>query len=122
MMGSLWKNHFYYLFGFMFLAFGILCVTCSEVSIVITYYTLCHGNYKWWWRSFFVCASSGAYLFIFSLAYGIFVLNLSKMASFLLYMGYMTMASLFLAMFSGTVGFLASFLFTRKIYMYVKID
>jgi transmembrane 9 superfamily protein 2/4 len=39
-MSSLWMDQYYYVFGFLFLVYGILAVTCAEISIVFTYFQL----------------------------------------------------------------------------------
>lgn len=38
---AIWQNQFYYLFGFLFLVFCILVVSCGQISIVMTYFQLC---------------------------------------------------------------------------------
>jgi transmembrane 9 superfamily protein 2/4 len=34
-------HQFYYLFGFLFLVFVILAITCAEITIVMCYFQLC---------------------------------------------------------------------------------
>jgi transmembrane 9 superfamily protein 2/4 len=73
---ALWQNQFYYLFGFLFLVFCILVVSCAQIAIVATYFQLCGEvntvyvnacfnpfvqNYHWWWRSFAVGGSCALY-------------------------------------------------------------
>lgn len=38
---AIWQNQFYYMFGFLFLVFCILVVSCGQISIVMTYFQLC---------------------------------------------------------------------------------
>lgn len=38
---AIWQNQFYYLFGFLFLVFCILVVSCGQISIVMTYFQIC---------------------------------------------------------------------------------
>lgn len=38
---AIWENQFYYLFGFLFLVFIILIISCSQISIVMVYFQLC---------------------------------------------------------------------------------
>ncbi|KAG1326562.1 hypothetical protein COCNU_01G004960 [Cocos nucifera] len=49
---SIWLQQFYYIFGFLFLVFLILVVTCVEITIVLCYFQLCSEDYLWWWRCF----------------------------------------------------------------------
>lgn len=48
---AIWENQFYYLFGFLFLVFIILIISCSQISIVMVYFQLCgevrHIIYKY---------------------------------------------------------------------------
>eukprot|EP00250_Pteridium_aquilinum_P014741 c22170_g2_i1 orf=115-1797(+) len=37
---SIWLNQFYYIFGFLFIVFVILIVTCAEITIVLCYFQL----------------------------------------------------------------------------------
>jgi len=37
-MGSLWMDYYYYVFGFLLLVFIILVITCAEIAIVLTYF------------------------------------------------------------------------------------
>ena len=41
---AVYENQFYYLFGFLFLVFVILVVSCSQISIVMVYFQLCSGK------------------------------------------------------------------------------
>jgi len=38
---SIWENQYYYLFGFLFFVFIIIIISCSQISIVMTYFQLC---------------------------------------------------------------------------------
>ena len=40
-MQAIWENQFYYMFGFLFLVFIILIISCSQISIVMVYFQLC---------------------------------------------------------------------------------
>ena len=50
---AIYENQFYYMFGFLFLVFVILVISCSQISIVMVYFQLCGEDYNWWWRSVF---------------------------------------------------------------------
>ncbi len=50
---AIYENQFYYLFGFLFLVFIILVISCSQISIVMVYFQLCGEDYRWWWRWIF---------------------------------------------------------------------
>merc|ERR1712146_4309 len=66
-MSALWLHQIYYMMGFLLVVLLILGATCAEVSVVMTYLQLCAEDHRWWWKSFFNCASAGFYLFLYSL-------------------------------------------------------
>jgi transmembrane 9 superfamily protein 2/4 len=47
-LNSIWSNQMYYMFGFLFLVFTILVITCSETTILLCYFHLCAEDYHWW--------------------------------------------------------------------------
>lgn len=121
-MSSFWQGRIYYVFGFLGAVFGIVAITCVEVAIVIVYFQLCYEDYRWWWNSFAYPASSGGFLWVYSLYYLLAMTTIRQPTSVALYLGYMTMLSGFFALCTGTVGFLAGFAFVRRIYSSLKID
>merc|ERR1712203_813192 len=50
-LNSIWSSQIYYMYGFLFLVFVILIITCSETTILLCYFHLCAEDYHWWWRS-----------------------------------------------------------------------
>eukprot|EP00339_Tiarina_fusa_P021753 CAMPEP_0117025068 /NCGR_PEP_ID=MMETSP0472-20121206/18559_1 /TAXON_ID=693140 ORGANISM="Tiarina fusus, Strain LIS" /NCGR_SAMPLE_ID=MMETSP0472 /ASSEMBLY_ACC=CAM_ASM_000603 /LENGTH=661 /DNA_ID=CAMNT_0004731689 /DNA_START=13 /DNA_END=1995 /DNA_ORIENTATION=- len=66
-MSALWLHQIYYMMGFLLAVLLILGATCAEVSVVMCYLQLCAEDHRWWWKSFYNCASAGLYLFIYSL-------------------------------------------------------
>ncbi|KAK4481663.1 hypothetical protein RD792_012570 [Penstemon davidsonii] len=119
---SIWLHQFYYIFGFLFLVFIILIVTCAEITIVLCYFQLCSEDYLWWWRSYLTSGSSALYLFLYAAFYFFTKLNITKPVSGVLYFGYMLIGSYAFFVLTGTIGFYACFWFTRLIYSSVKID
>ncbi|KAH7974070.1 hypothetical protein HPB49_009515 [Dermacentor silvarum] len=89
---ALWENQFYYLFGFLFLVFIILIISCSQISIVMVYFQLC-GE-----------------------------LEITEFIPTLLYFGYTCIMVLTFWLLTGTIGFYAAYFFLCKIYAAVKID
>ncbi|MBA0730853.1 hypothetical protein Golax_025776 [Gossypium laxum] len=119
---SIWLNQFYYIFGFLFIVFVILIITCAEITIVLCYFQLCSEDYHWWWRSYLTAGSSALYLFLYSIFYFFTKLEITKLVSGLLYFGYMVIVSYAFFALTGTIGFYACFWFVRRIYSSVKID
>jgi len=121
-MTSIWQHQIYYLFGFLMLVFIILLITCAEISVTITYFTLTSEDYHWWWRSFSASAATGVYVFLYSVLYFNTRLNIEKTVSTMLYFGYMFIVSVVLALMTGAVGLISSFVFVRGIYGSIKVD
>jgi transmembrane 9 superfamily protein 2/4 len=121
-MSALWLHQIYYVMGFLLAVLLILAATCAQVSVVLTYLQLCSEDHRWWWSSFWNCASAGGYLFLYSLW---FLSSRLEMVGFLpvvVYLTYMAMISVCFSLFCGSVGFLSSFWFCRTIYGAVKVD
>lgn len=119
---ALWENQFYYLFGFLFLVFIILIVSCSQISIVMVYFQLCGEDYHWWWRSFIVSGGCAVYVFCYSIFYYMTKLEITEFIPTLLYFGYTSIMVITFWLLTGTIGFYAAYFFVRKIYGAVKID
>ncbi|KAG9455871.1 hypothetical protein H6P81_000379 [Aristolochia fimbriata] len=119
---SIWLHQFYYIFGFLFIVFLILIVTCAEITIVLCYFQLCSEDYLWWWRAYLTSGSSALYLFLYATFYFFTKLEITKPVSGVLYFGHMLIVSYAFFVLTGTIGFYACFWFTRLIYSSVKID
>jgi transmembrane 9 superfamily protein 2/4 len=119
---SIWLHQFYYIFGFLFLVFLILLVTCAEITIVLCYFQLCSEDYNWWWRAYLTSGSSAIYLFLYAGFYFFKNLEITKLVSGIMYFGYMGIISYAFFVLTGTIGFYACYWFVRVIYASVKID
>lgn len=119
---SVWGHKVYTLYGILFLAFGLLTLVTSFITIALTYFQLAAEDHRWWWRSFL----SGGMVGIFIYAYCFFYyFNHSGMTGFLqtsFYFGYMANVSLAFFLMMGTVGFYSSWFFVRYIYSSIKTD
>lgn len=121
-LNSLWSNQMYYMFGFLFLVFIILVITCSETTVLLCYFHLCAEDHNWWWRSFFTSGFAAFYLFLYCVHFFISVMSISGFVSTLLYFGYTLIIVFLFLLLTGTVGFFACYWFVRKIYSVVKVD
>ncbi|KAA0709374.1 Transmembrane 9 superfamily member 2 [Triplophysa tibetana] len=121
-LNSIWSHQMYYMFGFLFLVFIILLITCSEATILLCYFHLCSEDYHWWWRSFLTSGFTAVYLFIYAVHYFFSKLQIVGLASTILYFGYTMIMVLIFFIFTGTIGFFACFWFVNKIYSVLKVD
>ncbi|CAM9887135.1 unnamed protein product [Phaeothamnion confervicola] len=85
-LSSIWMGQYYYVFGFTFLVFVILLVTCADITMVFCYFQLCAEDYHWWWRSFLTSGSTAGYVFLYSALYFAH-LQSNMFVTYLLYFG-----------------------------------
>jgi len=121
-LNSIWSSQIYYMYGFLFLVFIILIITCSETTILLCYFHLCAEDYHWWWRSFLTSGFTAFYLAIYCIHYFMTKLEIEGSASTFLYFGYTSIMVFTFFLLTGTIGFFACFWFVRKIYSVVKVD
>ncbi|KAJ1833832.1 Transmembrane 9 super member 2 [Coemansia sp. RSA 2711] len=121
-MNSIWFHKVYYVFGFLFLVFAILVITTAEVTVLLTYFHLCAEDYRWHWRSVYTAGASALYVFLYGILFYFSRLRLASYASLVIYFGWMAIACLLFFVLTGTIGFVASHLFVRRIYSAIKID
>ncbi|XP_014555842.1 hypothetical protein COCVIDRAFT_16662 [Bipolaris victoriae FI3] len=121
-MNSIWFSKVYYMFGFLFLCFGLMIITSAAVTVLMIYFLLCAENYHWQWRSFFTAGASAVYVFASCLLYWIKDVSWTSWTSGVVYLGYSALLSALVFILTGTIGFFASWLFTLKIYRSIKVD
>uniref|UniRef100_A0A3Q1B247 Transmembrane 9 superfamily member n=1 Tax=Amphiprion ocellaris TaxID=80972 RepID=A0A3Q1B247_AMPOC len=121
-LNSIWSHQMYYMFGFLFLVFIILVITCSEATILLCYFHLCAEDYHWQWRSFLTSGFTAVYFLVYAIHYFFSKLQITGLASIILYYGYTMIMVLIFFLFTGTIGFFACFWFVTKIYSVVKVD
>ena len=97
----------HYRYGFLFLVFVILIITCSETTILLCYFHLCaevsfyrpeyrvqklkcssRQDYHWWWRSFLTSGFTAFYFAVYCIHYFFTKLDIEDSASTFLYFGY----------------------------------
>lgn len=121
-VSSIWFHRMFYMFGFLFLSYGLMLVSTVVVTVLMIYLLLCSENYHWQWRSFFIAGSCAFYVYAHALLFLINKLALGSFTSNILYLGYSAIISLIMFVLLGTVGYTCSFFFVRKIYTAIKID
>ncbi|GAV52793.1 hypothetical protein ZYGR_0AI00750 [Zygosaccharomyces rouxii] len=118
---SLWFNKIFYMFGFLLFSFLLLTFTTALVTILTTYHSLCLENWKWQWRSFIIGGCGCAiYVFIHSILFTKF--KLGGFTTVILYLGYSALISVLCCIVTGSIGFISSMFFIRRIYSSIKVD
>ncbi|KAI9704603.1 MAG: hypothetical protein M1820_005516 [Bogoriella megaspora] len=121
-MNSIWFSKVYYMFGFLFICYGLMIMTSAAVTVIMVYFLLCTENYHWQWRSFCTAGASAGYVFAYAMLYWMRTMSFSSWTSGVLYLGYSALISGLFFILTGTIGFLAAWGFVHKIYGSLKID
>ncbi|KFA76091.1 hypothetical protein S40288_00367 [Stachybotrys chartarum IBT 40288] len=121
-MSSIWFSRIYYMFGFLFLCYGLMIVVDAAVTILMVYFLLCAENYNWQWRSFLAAGMSGGYIFLNCILYLVTKVQLGGLPGAVLYIGYSALISFLFFILAGSIGYFSSWWFVRKIYASIKID
>ena len=119
---SVWGHKLYTLYGVLMIAFLMLVIVTSFITIALTYFQLAIEDHRWWWRSLFSGGSTGFFIFAYCFFY---YFERSGMFGFMqtsFFFGYMLMASYAAFIMLGTIGFASSLLFVSKIYRAIKCD
>lgn len=120
-LASVWMDYYYYVFGFLLLVFIILIITCAEITLLFNYFQLCNEDYHWWWRSFATSGSTAIWVFLYSFVYFQY-LEANSFATYVLYFGYMGLASFGLFLMMGFIGVASSLWFNKTIFGSLKVD
>jgi transmembrane 9 superfamily protein 2/4 len=100
-MSSIWFSKVYYMFGFLFLCYGLMITTCAAVTVLMIYFLLCSENYHWHWRAFLTAGASAGYVFANALIYWITKLQLGGLSGSVLYIGYSALMSFLFFILTG---------------------
>ena len=120
-MDSLFKQNIYSLNKYLLYSLIVLIITSSEISILFTYFNLCKGDYRWWWKSLLVGASPGLYLIIFSIIY-ISKMDLVNNHSIIICLCYMMFLSIIATIICASAGLFFTFLFIKVIYSKINFN
>ena len=94
---------------------------CAEITILFVYYQINGEDHRWWWRSFTTGGFSALYVFGYSLHF-FKDLESNSVATYILFVGYMALASFGLFLITGTVGLMSALWFNRKIFGSIAIN
>jgi len=119
---SFWNYKFYYVYGFMFLVYVILFIVTLCVTIVSIYFLLNAEDYRWQWTAFFSGGSTAFYVYLYAFYYFFTKTHMSGALQTAYYFGYMLMFCVALFILCGTIGFMGTNLFVRRIYQYIHSD
>ena len=120
-MSALWRHEIYFLATFLWISFFLFIIVVGEMTILVVYFNLRHGDYNWWWKSFIVGSSPVIYFVLYSICY-FFYLRITRLSAMIIYFGLMAMISAMVIFVCGTVSVFFSLGFLNRIYSKVRID
>ena len=119
---SIWGHKIYTLFGILFLAFVMLVIVTSFITIALLYFQLAREDHRWWWSSLINGGATGLFIFAYSFFYFFHRSNMNGVLQLSFYFGYTGVVSYGFFMMLGFVGFMSAFTFVTYIYGAVKTD
>ena len=139
-MSSLWTSKIYYMFGFLFICYGLMIITTACTTILLVYFLLCAEDYRWHWRAFLGAGMTGVYVFVMALGFWMFRVSFGGLTGAVLYVGYSALlgflmfvltgkefhaivfSPVLIQLFAGSIGYVASYAFVLGIYGSIKVD
>ena len=100
-MTSLWTNKIYYMFGFLFLCYGLMILTSAATTVLLVYFLLCAENYRWHWRAFAGAGMTGGYVFLNALIFWATRVSFGGLTGAVLYVGYSAMIGFIVFILTG---------------------
>lgn len=119
---SIWGHKIYTLFGILFIAFVMLVIVTSCITIALLYFQLAREDHRWWWTVIFNGGATGLFIFGYSFFYYFHRSHMNGLLQLSFYFGYTGIVSYAFFIMLGFVGFVSSFTFVDYIYGAVKTD
>lgn len=119
---AIWGHKIYTLFGILFLAFLMLIIVTSFITVALIYFQLAREDHRWWWASVANGGATGLFIFAYSFYYYMHRSNMSGALQLSFYFGYTGIVAYAFFMMLGFVGFMSSFSFVDHIYRAVKAE
>jgi len=118
---SVWGTRVYFLYGILLLAFLMLLLVASTVTVLFTYFHLNAEDHRWWWRSFSTGIAVGGFFY----AYCFYFFLQTHMSGFLqcaFFFLYSLLVAYGLALMLGSISFCATLYFVIYIYSRIKAE
>ena len=100
-MTSLWTSKIYYMFGFLFICYGLMVLTSACTTVLLVYFMLCAEDYRWQWRTFAGAGVTGGYVFLNALGFWAMKISFGGVTGAVLYIGYSALIGFLVFLLSG---------------------
>ncbi|KAK9127774.1 hypothetical protein Syun_016571 [Stephania yunnanensis] len=118
---SLWSHKIYTSTNFLLIKFILLILLTAMLGIYFTYLQLSAGDHRWWWRSVLNGGFTSVFVFSHSLRFYARS-NMSGLMQLAFFIGYNACICFAFFLVLGTISFLASAIFVRRIYGVAKLE
>jgi len=119
---SMWGHQIYTLFGILLIAFTLLIVVTSFITVALLYFQLAREDHRWWWAAYINGGMTGVFIYIYSFYYYFHRSGMTGLLQSSFYFGYMAVVSFGFFLMLGAAGFQFSLVFVKYIYSRVKCD
>jgi hypothetical protein len=119
---SMWGHQIYTLFGILFLAFILLIIVTSFITVALLYFQLAREDHRWWWATYINGGMTGLFIYAYSFYFYFHRSGMSGLLQSSLYFGYMAVVSYGFFLMLGAAAFQFSLIFVKYIYSRIKSD
>jgi hypothetical protein len=119
---SMWGHQIYTLFGILLLAFVLLVIVTSFITVALLYFQLAREDHRWWWTSYINGGMTGLFIYVYSFYYYYHRSGMNGILQGSFYFGYMAVVSFAFFLMLGSAAFQFSLVFVKYIYSRVKCD
>jgi len=119
---SMWGHQIYTLFGILFIAFILLTIVTSSITVALVYFQLAREDHRWWWVAFNNGGMIGIAIYLYSFYYYFQRSGMNGILQASFFFGYMAIVSFAFFLMLGSAGFRLSLVFVKYIYGRVKCD
>ena len=109
-------------FGILFLAFVLLVVVTSFITVALVYFQLAREDHRWWWAAYVNGGMTGLFIYVYSFYYYFHRSEMYGMLQGSFYFGYMAVVSFAFFLMLGSAAFQSSLVFVKYIYSRIKSD
>jgi Endomembrane protein 70 len=86
---SMWGHQIYTLFGILFLAFVLLIIVTSFITVALLYFQLVREDHRWWWASYVNGGMTGLFIYVYSFYFYFHRSDMKGVLQGSFYFGYM---------------------------------
>ena len=122
MLSTMWHNIGEYSWFHLFLCILFFAIISACSTIFAIYLMLNFENHHWHWPAFFIPATTGLYILLYSIYYMVFHTQINGYSQIIFYLSCTLILSFCIALFAGGSGFLGCNIFVHILFSNMKLD